>query len=80
MRHCKLRGHLLTATRTFYQGGIVGSQLGAVVTSALGVSATNLENFWLLVLICNASSVLPLALIGWVPATDPQLTQKPDYT
>lgn len=60
-------------------GGIVGSQVGAVLCTYLGVSATNLENFWILVLISNASSVLPLLLIGWVPAGDPQLVEKPDY-
>ena len=41
-------------------GGIVGSQLGAVLTTALGVTETNMENFWLLVFICNISTVLPL--------------------
>ena len=29
------------------------------------------------VLVCNASTVLPLALIGWVPAGDPQLVKRP---
>ena len=41
-------------------GGIVGSQLGAVLTTALGVTETNMQNFWLLVFICNISTVLPL--------------------
>mmetsp|Transcript_20792 Transcript_20792/g.51115 ORF Transcript_20792/g.51115 Transcript_20792/m.51115 type:complete len:146 (+) Transcript_20792:525-962(+) len=59
-------------------GGILGSQIGAMITTYLGVSATNLDNFWLLVVICNASTVLPLVLIGWVPATDPELVEKPD--
>jgi folate/biopterin transporter len=57
-------------------GGIVGSQVGAVLCTYLGVSATNLDNFWLLVFISNASSILPLLLIGWVPAGDPGLGDK----
>jgi len=54
-------------------GGIVGSQLGALLTQFLGVSSTNLDNFWLLVFLCNASNILPLFLIGWIPARDPEL-------
>mmetsp|Transcript_54127 Transcript_54127/g.128579 ORF Transcript_54127/g.128579 Transcript_54127/m.128579 type:complete len:489 (+) Transcript_54127:80-1546(+) len=52
-------------------GGIIGTQIGAWLTLYLGVTSTNLDNFWLLVFICNASTVLPLVLIGWVPDTDP---------
>eukprot|EP00961_Rhodomonas_salina_P042573 572239-Rhodomonas_salina.2 len=34
----------------------------------------------LLVFICNASNILPLFLIGWIPARDPELTaQVPPY-
>eukprot|EP00286_Rhodomonas_abbreviata_P021817 CAMPEP_0181304330 /NCGR_PEP_ID=MMETSP1101-20121128/9093_1 /TAXON_ID=46948 /ORGANISM="Rhodomonas abbreviata, Strain Caron Lab Isolate" /LENGTH=489 /DNA_ID=CAMNT_0023410081 /DNA_START=119 /DNA_END=1588 /DNA_ORIENTATION=- len=54
-------------------GGIVGSQFGALICALLGVSSTNLDNFWLLVFICNASNILPLFLIGWIPARDPEL-------
>lgn len=52
-------------------GGIVGTQFGAVVTAALGVTETNLDNFWLLVLICNLSTLLPLAFLGLIPEHDP---------
>jgi folate/biopterin transporter len=52
-------------------GGIIGTQIGAWLTIYLGVTATNLDNFWLLVFICNISTLLPLGLIGWVPAQDP---------
>jgi len=52
-------------------GGIVGSQIGAILTSLLGVTEHHMENFWLLVLICNASTVLPLFLIHWIPQDDP---------
>eukprot|EP00286_Rhodomonas_abbreviata_P023237 CAMPEP_0181301162 /NCGR_PEP_ID=MMETSP1101-20121128/7274_1 /TAXON_ID=46948 /ORGANISM="Rhodomonas abbreviata, Strain Caron Lab Isolate" /LENGTH=483 /DNA_ID=CAMNT_0023406443 /DNA_START=301 /DNA_END=1752 /DNA_ORIENTATION=- len=59
-------------------GGIVGAQLGALLTTALGVTEQNLERFWLLVLICNLSTVLPLFFIGFIPDIDPGATQEKD--
>jgi len=58
-------------------GGIISSQIGAALTLWLGVTATNLDNFWLLVLICNLSTLVPLVLIGWIPAGDPGSIKKP---
>eukprot|EP00294_Goniomonas_avonlea_P003121 CAMPEP_0114560238 /NCGR_PEP_ID=MMETSP0114-20121206/11354_1 /TAXON_ID=31324 /ORGANISM="Goniomonas sp, Strain m" /LENGTH=483 /DNA_ID=CAMNT_0001745773 /DNA_START=76 /DNA_END=1527 /DNA_ORIENTATION=+ len=58
-------------------GGIVGSQIGALLTIALGVTEKNLSNFWLLVLICNASTVLPLVFINWIPRDDPMEVKAP---
>jgi folate/biopterin transporter len=54
-------------------GGIIGSQLGAVLTTWLGVTEKNMDNFWLLVFLCNASTVLPLVLINWIPEEDPDV-------
>jgi folate/biopterin transporter len=48
-------------------GGVLGTQFGALITWQLGITDDNLENFWILVLICNISTVLPLVFIGWVP-------------
>jgi hypothetical protein len=31
------------------------------------VTESNLDNFWILVLICNVSTILPLVFIGWIP-------------
>jgi len=45
-------------------GWCVGAQLGALLTWALGITQDNLDNFWILVLICHASSLLPLTFIG----------------
>ena len=56
----------------FNGGGIVGMELGALLTSALGVSSaseggpTDFTNLGLLVIICNLSSLLPLLAIGWL--------------
>ena len=52
-------------------GGVVGTLTGSIVTNMLGVTAKHLENFWLLVLICNLTTLLPLLLITWIPEEDP---------
>ena len=54
-------------------GGIIGSQTGAALTVYLGVTEKAMENFWLLVFICNVSTCLPLALISWIPKEDPNV-------
>ena len=40
--------------------------LGAGLTSALGVTSENFDNLFWLVLICNLSSLAPLAGLGWL--------------
>jgi len=61
-------------------GGIIGSQLGAGLTVYLGVTEKNMDNFWLLVFICNISTVLPLVLINWIPEEDPDVDNLGDVT
>ncbi len=51
---------------------LLSHELGAVLTAWLGVTETNFDNLWLLVLIANVSTLLPLIFISWLPATDPQ--------
>jgi hypothetical protein len=46
-------------------GGVIGTQFGAGITMGLGVTEKNLDNFWILVLVCNLSTLLPLLFIGW---------------
>jgi folate/biopterin transporter len=52
--------------------GLLSQELGALLTSWLGVTETNFENLWLLVLITNLSTLLPLPFLGWLPAIDPK--------
>jgi folate/biopterin transporter len=52
--------------------GLLSHEMGALLTSLLGVTETNFENLWLLVLIANLSTLLPLPLIKWLPAKDPK--------
>ena len=50
----------------FNAGGVVSGALGAGLTSALGVTSENFDNLFWLVLVCNLSSLAPLAGLGWL--------------
>jgi folate/biopterin transporter len=55
-------------------GGLIGGQMGAGIIWMMGITEDKLDNFWLLVLVCNLSSLLPLLLllpsVGFVTAED----------
>jgi hypothetical protein len=50
----------------FNAAGIVGSELGAGLTAALGVTDTDFTNLAPLIVICTLSSLLPLPFIGLI--------------
>ncbi|MBD2729571.1 folate/biopterin family MFS transporter [Nostoc sp. FACHB-892] len=56
----------------FNSAGTVSQALGALITYWLGITATNFESLWLLVLITNLSTLLPLPFINWLPAAEEQ--------
>ena len=56
--------------------GLVSKEGGAILTHLLGVTDTNFDQLWLLVLITNVGSVLPLVFIKLLPNEDPQLTAR----
>ncbi|HEY9647176.1 MAG TPA: hypothetical protein V6C88_12435, partial [Chroococcidiopsis sp.] len=47
--------------------GLVSYELGAGLMHWLNVSDTNFDRLWLLVLITNLTTLLPLPLLGWLP-------------
>jgi folate/biopterin transporter len=47
--------------------GLLSYEMGALLTHWLGVTDTNFEQLWLLVLITNLSTLLPLPFLGWLP-------------
>ena len=55
--------------------GLLSHELGALLTSWLGVTESNFDNLWLLVVITNLSTLLPLPFLGWLPAGDPKAEQ-----
>ncbi|MEL6489285.1 MAG: folate/biopterin family MFS transporter [Cyanobacteria bacterium J06634_6] len=48
--------------------GLLSHELGALLTHQLGVTETDFSNLWLLVLITNTTTLLPLPLLGLLPA------------
>ena len=54
---------------------LISQELGALLTSWLGVTETNFDNLWLLIVIANLSTLLPLPFLAWLPAGDPQIEQ-----
>ncbi len=47
--------------------GLLSHELGALLTHQLGVTETNFRNLWLLVLVTNLTTLLPLPLLGLLP-------------
>ncbi|WP_017715883.1 folate/biopterin family MFS transporter [Kamptonema formosum] len=47
-------------------------ETGAAMTHWLGITETNFDKLWLLVLIANLSTLLHLAFLGWVPEESAQ--------
>ncbi|MDZ7967081.1 MAG: folate/biopterin family MFS transporter [Nostoc sp. DedSLP03] len=56
----------------YNSAGTVSHAFGALITYWLGITATNFESLWLLVLITNLSTLLPLPFINWLPAAEEQ--------
>ena len=44
-------------------GALLSYQFGGILTHFLGITTTNFDNLWLLILICNISVLLPLPLV-----------------
>ncbi|MEH2374841.1 folate/biopterin family MFS transporter [Nostoc sp.] len=56
----------------FNSAATVSHALGALITYWLGITATNFESLWILVVITNLSTLLPLPFINWLPAAQEQ--------
>ena len=52
--------------------GLLSHELGALLTHQLGVTETNFDRLWLLVIITNLSTLLPLPLLGLLPSVTAQ--------
>jgi len=49
---------------------LLSHELGAVLMYLLGITETNFNAMWLLVLIANLSNLLPLPFLSWLPAAN----------
>lgn len=62
----------------FNAGGAASGALGAALTSYLGVTAEDFTNLFWLVLICNLSSLMPLAGLRWLDEADKECEGEED--
>ena len=53
--------------------GMVSYELGAFAMHWLNITETNFESLWLLVLITNLSTLLPLPFLNWLPAAESEV-------
>ncbi|PZD73450.1 Folate-biopterin transporter [Acaryochloris thomasi RCC1774] len=51
--------------------GILSHESGALLMHQLGVTESQFQNLWLLVMITNLSTLLPLPLLRWLPKAEP---------
>jgi folate/biopterin transporter len=56
----------------FGLSAMVATESGALLTHWLEISPFNFKNLWILVLIANLSTLLPLPFLRWVPDDDPR--------
>ncbi|MEG4021308.1 MULTISPECIES: folate/biopterin family MFS transporter [unclassified Microcoleus] len=48
--------------------GLISHEGGALLTHLLGITDRNFDNLWLLIVITNLSTLLPLPFLNWLPA------------
>lgn len=53
--------------------GMVSYEFGAIIMSWLGITDTNFDLLWLLVIITNISTLLPLPFLNWLPDSNSQI-------
>ncbi|WP_427162299.1 folate/biopterin family MFS transporter [Aliinostoc sp. HNIBRCY26] len=53
--------------------GMVAYEFGAIIMHWLGITESNFDSLWLLVLITNLSTLLPLPFLNWLPADDAKI-------
>ncbi|MBE9190755.1 folate/biopterin family MFS transporter [Gloeocapsopsis crepidinum LEGE 06123] len=58
-------------------GGLLSYQFGALLMHLMGITQTNFSNLWILVVIANVSTLLPLPFLSWLPATDATQPSEP---
>ncbi len=52
---------------------MVSYEFGAIIMHWLGITETNFELLWLLVIITNLSTLLPLPFLHWLPTSSSQI-------
>lgn len=66
-----VEGTLFALLMSIFNGGaIVGSELGAFLTRAMGVTDSDFGNLGMLIAVCNLSTLLPLPFLKWIEAVE----------
>ncbi|GAA6616759.1 folate/biopterin family MFS transporter [Scytonema sp. NUACC26] len=52
--------------------GLLSYELGAGLMHLMGITESNFDSLWLLVLLTNLSTLLPLPFLKWLPSSDSQ--------
>ncbi|KAK7270571.1 hypothetical protein RIF29_23809 [Crotalaria pallida] len=59
-------------------GSVLGGLIGAGLTQLFGITRDKFDNLAALIILCNLSSLLPLPLLGLLPADNPDVNLKDD--
>jgi folate/biopterin transporter len=57
--------------------GLASYEFGAIMMHWFGITENNFDSLWLLVLITNLSTLLPLPFLNWLPAGDAETVTLP---
>lgn len=61
---------------TINLANVLSKELGILLTMKLGITNNDFSNLWLLILICNIVSLLPMPFIGAIDEKAVQLSKK----
>ncbi|BAY16583.1 Biopterin transport-related protein BT1 [Anabaenopsis circularis NIES-21] len=64
----------------FNLAGMVSYEVGAIIMHWLGITESNFDSLWILVIITNLSTLLPLAFLQWLPKDDTQTEALPTHS
>ena len=53
-------------------GGVISSEWGSLFTSMFGVTSTNFEHLWKLVLLCNMFDIIPICCLRLLKGITPE--------
>jgi folate/biopterin transporter len=57
----------------FNLAGMVSYEIGAIIMHWLGITESNFDSLWILVIITNLSTLLPLAFLHWLPKDETEI-------
>lgn len=72
-----VEGTLFAALMSIYNSsGAVSNELGAILTHAFGITESNFDNLWILVVLCSVSSLVALPLLSLLDPAEPSAVER----